>query len=80
MDDLPFFLSFVAISDVFTALVAERSYKAAWPPGEAMDYIQSRAGTQFAPDLTEVFLRPVRSDSRIPDIFTPGIQKGKVII
>jgi putative nucleotidyltransferase with HDIG domain len=79
-DDLPFYLPFVAMSDVFTALISERPYKAAWPLGDAVDYIRSKAGTQFKPELTEIFIWLVRNDKRVWDIFTRSNQKGKVII
>ena len=66
IDSLPFYVQFVAISDVFIALVSKRAYKHAWHPDEAMDYIQNKAGTQFSPELVSVFLSLVQSDSRVP--------------
>lgn len=69
MGDLPFYLPFVAIADVFTALVSDRVYKSAWPPQEAMDYIEDKAGTQFAPELVKVFLWLIKNDSRVPAAF-----------
>lgn len=67
---LPFYVPFVAISDVWAALVCERPYKQAWPLNEAMHYIQNKAGTQFNPELVEVFLNLIRSDSRVSALFT----------
>ena len=66
---LPEFLSFVAIADVFTALVVERPYKSAWPPEDALDFIQSKSGTQFCPALVKDFVWLIRNDSRIQAIF-----------
>lgn len=68
-DDLPYFVPFVAIADVFTALVSASCYKAAWPPHEATDYIKKQAGTQFSPELTEVFLWLVEHDKRVSALF-----------
>lgn len=68
-DGLPFFVPFVSISDVFTALVSPRPYKEAWPPCEAVAYIKQQSGTQFSPELVGVFLSLVGSDSRVPAIF-----------
>jgi putative two-component system response regulator len=68
-DKLPFYCQFVAIADVFTALLCERPYKKPWPPKDATDYIQSKAHTQFAPELVCVFLNLVRNDSRVSAIF-----------
>jgi putative two-component system response regulator len=68
MDYLPFYLPFVAIADVFTALVSERVYKQAWPPKDAMDYLEQQAGTQFNPELVKVFLWLARNDNRVPAV------------
>ncbi|MDO9353930.1 MAG: response regulator [Solirubrobacteraceae bacterium] len=46
----------VALVDVFDALVHERPYKRAWSVGRAIDEIASRGGTQFDPELLDVFL------------------------
>ena len=67
---LPEYLSFVAIADVFCALVVVRPYKSAWPPEEALDFIQSKAGTQFCPVLVKDFIWLIRNDNRIPAIFS----------
>lgn len=69
MGDLPQFVAFTAISDVFCALIHRRCYKEPWPPREAMDYIQKQAGTQFSHELAEVFLWLVQYDSRVTAIF-----------
>lgn len=54
--ELPGYVSIAAISDVFTALIRERPYKAAWPPDEALAYIENQAGRQFSPALVKAFL------------------------
>jgi putative two-component system response regulator len=77
MDSLPFYLPFVAISDVFTALVSKRAYKEAWPPQEAMDYLADKAGTQFDPELVKVFLWLIQNDRRVPAVFRAA-DLGKV--
>jgi putative two-component system response regulator len=68
-EKLPFYCQFVAIADVFTALLCNRPYKQPWPPKEAVEYIQSKAHTQFAPELVSAFISLVRNDSRVPAIF-----------
>ena len=55
-EELPYYVPIVAISDVFTALVSKRPYKHAWPTDEAIEYINNKAGTQFCPDLTKMFI------------------------
>ena len=69
-DDLPYYLPFVSIADVYTALISKRPYKHAWIPAEAMQYIKSKSGSQFSPELVEVFASLVRNDSRISALFT----------
>jgi putative two-component system response regulator len=73
---LPEYLSFVAISDVFTALVAERPYKSAWPPEDALAFIQKQAGTQFCPELVKDFILLIRTDNRVPAIFSEVMNKN----
>jgi putative two-component system response regulator len=68
---LPEYISFVAIADVFTALLSpERPYKIAWPPEDALDYIQNQAGTQFCPLLVKDFIFLIRNDKRVQSIFS----------
>ena len=45
----------IAIADVFEALVNERPYKKAWAVADAVDYIITRSGTQFDPELVAIF-------------------------
>lgn len=68
-DELPNYVHFTAMSDVFTALISSRPYKQPWPPTEALDYIQSQSGKQFSPALVSVFIPLVRSDSRVRALF-----------
>jgi len=67
--DLPGYVHIVSICDVFTALVAKRSYKEPWPPSDALAYIQNHAGTQFEPGLVAVLLSLIQDESRVPAIF-----------
>ena len=46
----------VAIADVYDALTSRRIYKAAWSQDDTMQMLRDKAGTQFDPDLVEVFL------------------------
>ena len=68
-DYLPRYVEIVAVCDVFTALLYKRIYKPAWPPEEALQYIQNQAGTQFCPELARDFITLVRTDSRVSAIF-----------
>lgn len=48
---------FVAVADVFDALVSKRSYKQGWPPEEAYAEIVRQRGTQFAPYAVDIFIQ-----------------------
>jgi hypothetical protein len=54
-DKIDYYSRIVAIADVFDALVSNRSYKEKWDPQKAYDIIIEGSGTQFDPQLVEVF-------------------------
>jgi HD-GYP domain-containing protein (c-di-GMP phosphodiesterase class II) len=55
---IPFEARVVAIADVFDALTHQRRYKAAFPVIRAEEFIAAGRGSQFDPDLTDLFLSP----------------------
>ena len=55
-DAIPISARIVAIADVYDALVSERVYKPAFPHEQCVEMIRQGAGTQFDPDLVEIFL------------------------
>jgi response regulator RpfG family c-di-GMP phosphodiesterase len=72
MHELPYYLQFVTIADVFTALVSERPYKQAWPPRDALGYIQGQSGALFSPALVDIFTPLARNDGRVKALFGKG--------
>lgn len=56
---IPLYGRILAIADVYDALSSTRSYRKAWSPAQINDYLTSRAGTQFDPDLLQCFLRTI---------------------
>ena len=56
-DAIPLSARIMAIADVYDALVSERCYKKAFPPEKAFGIIGEEAGTQFDPNLVQVFLK-----------------------
>ncbi len=48
----------VAIADTFDAITARRRYRAARDADDAVEAIAAGRGTQFDPDLTDLFLSP----------------------
>ena len=53
---IPIQARMMALADVYDALVSERPYKKAFTHEDAMRIISEGRGTQFAPDLTDMFL------------------------
>ena len=53
---IPIHARIIALADVFDALTHGRPYAGPWPVEKALDEIRLRAGTQFDPELTEVFV------------------------
>ena len=79
-EDIDLYARCVAIADVFDALVSRRPYKEPWPPQAARDEILRCAGTQFDPELTELFRanypRFEEILARNPDA-APAVQTGQ---
>ncbi len=60
--DIPLDARIIAIADAYDAMTSQRSYKMGkMTEDEAMEEIERSAGTQFDPELTEVFVRLRRS-------------------
>jgi putative two-component system response regulator len=53
---IPIHARIVALADVFDALTHGRPFSPPWPIDKALDEIRSRRGTQFDPELTDLFL------------------------
>jgi putative two-component system response regulator len=56
---IPVHARIVALADVFDALTHGRPFAQPWPIDKALDEIRSRRGTQFDPELTDLFLELV---------------------
>lgn len=54
---IPLSARVVAIADVYDALSSPRVYKPAYPHDKCVEMIRGGSGTQFDPELVEVFLR-----------------------
>jgi response regulator RpfG family c-di-GMP phosphodiesterase len=63
-EEIPLSARIVAIADVYDALTTLRPYKPIWPHSEAVEWIASRSGTHFDPDVVAAFLsRAAQADS-----------------
>ncbi len=54
--DIHIYGRIVALADVFDALTHSRVYKRAWIIEDAVNYIKDRRGTQFDPEIVDIFL------------------------
>lgn len=52
---IPLFGRILAVADVYDALTSQRSYRKAWHPKEALEYIIAGSDSQFDCDLVTVF-------------------------
>jgi diguanylate cyclase (GGDEF)-like protein len=59
--DIPVAARCLAIADAYDAMTTDRAYHKSMSPEEAVEQIESCAGTQFDPDLAVIFVRLVRS-------------------
>ena len=55
-EEIPVFGRIVCLADVYDALSSARSYKEAWDEGRVLEAISKGAGSQFDPELVEIFL------------------------
>jgi HD-GYP domain-containing protein (c-di-GMP phosphodiesterase class II) len=46
----------VAVADVYDALTSDRPYRTALPKAEVLEYIRTRKGSHFDPQVVEIFL------------------------
>lgn len=54
-EEIPLFGRIVAIADVYDALSSRRVYKEPWGEDQVLDVITKEAGSQFDPELVEIF-------------------------
>ena len=55
-NQIPLTARIVALADVYDALISKRVYKEAWDEQEVLDYLAAQSGSQFDPELVELFL------------------------
>lgn len=58
-EKIPLYARVLALADVFDALTSERSYREAWPPHEALEYMMGGGNTHFDFTLLKSFLKIV---------------------
>ncbi|THF69219.1 PAS domain S-box protein [Deinococcus sp. Arct2-2] len=56
-EEIPLCARAFAVVDVYDALTSDRPYRAAWTREQALQQIQSGAGTHFDPQVVQIFLQ-----------------------
>ncbi|MBI2421807.1 MAG: DUF3369 domain-containing protein [Candidatus Hydrogenedentes bacterium] len=67
--DIHIYARIASIADVFDALGVKRVYKDAWPMEEILAHFHAQRGTQFDPELVDVFFNSLDSLIAIRDAF-----------
>ncbi len=56
-EDIEYYSRYIAVLDVFDALISPRSYKEGWSPEKVYEEIVSQSGKQFAPEAVRLFIK-----------------------
>ena len=65
-DDIPLFSKIIHAADVFDALISRRSYKEAYSPADAFEYLRGGKGILFDEKIVDIMMRMIPA-------FPPGI-------
>ena len=68
-EDIPIFGRIAALADVYDALSSARVYKEAWDQDKVLSEIERSSGTQFDPELVEIFFESLDIMQSIQDRF-----------
>jgi HD-GYP domain-containing protein (c-di-GMP phosphodiesterase class II) len=74
-DDIPLFAAIMAVGDAFDAMTSDRPYRKALPEEKALREISRMAGTQFRPDLANLFLN-IMTKSAISPTYLSAVESG----
>jgi HD-GYP domain-containing protein (c-di-GMP phosphodiesterase class II) len=61
-DGIPIGARVLAVIDAYIGMTAERAWKPAMAPADALAELEDGAGTRFDPEVVDVFLRLVRAN------------------
>jgi putative two-component system response regulator len=81
-DEIPLVGRISTICDVFDALTSDRPYKKAWSIEKAVEFVNSSSGSQFDPDLVNLFVDTlpevlsIRENYPDPDEHLDAVQKS----
>ncbi len=63
--DIPLEARIVAVADVYDALITDRPYRPAYPPGEAVTILRSMQGSSLDPELVDLFLSAITTTTPV---------------
>ncbi len=80
--EIPIGARILAIADAYDAMIHDRPYKRAMPHAEAMREVARHAGSQFDPELTDLFLelyalQPPEADERLRSLSGSSIEPAR---
>jgi PAS domain S-box-containing protein len=58
-EQIPLSARIFAVADVWDALTSDRPYRKAWSKEQTVEYIKEQSGSQFDPQIVEVFLKMI---------------------
>ncbi len=61
-EEIPFEARIIAVADAFDAMTKDRTYRNALTREEALNEFKKHSGTQFEPDVVDVFLNDVMEE------------------
>jgi HD-GYP domain-containing protein (c-di-GMP phosphodiesterase class II) len=61
-EEIPLQARIMAVADTFDAMTSERAYRGALPAEVALDELRRNAGTQFDPELVNLFIEKVMKE------------------
>ena len=77
-DAIPVSARLMAVADVFDALISRRVYKPAMPFTDARELIKAGRGSQFDPDVTDVFMEDFDEFVAIAQKYQEGTRVGTI--
>lgn len=60
-EDIPLAARILCVADSFDAMISSRSYKNSYSVAYALSELEKNSGTQFDPNLAQIFIRLIRS-------------------
>lgn len=61
-EDIPVGARIIAVADVYEALISDRPYRRAYSKAEALKIIREGSGTQFDPEIVDIFLKVLQQE------------------